>query len=129
MNESVLNFVAEVLKNKAIQDATNGRVYSFITEQGEHSYPLIFWEVITSKPLAEDLTSVGETWQSEVQISVFTQSPTSTAKLSKIVQNAFNNATLTSGIYSSQANQIVPAFQSDDDVVMCAVRVFINYRL
>lgn len=129
MNESVFNFVAEVLKNKAIQDATNGRVYSFITEQGEHYYPLIFWKVITSKPLAEDLNSVGETWQSEVQVSVFTQSATSTAKLSKLVQDAFNNATLTDGIYSSQANQIVPAYQSDDDCVMYAVRVFINHKL
>lgn len=125
----ISRFITDVLINDdAIQKATNGRIYPFEMLQGTHNYPTILWKIITSKPLGQDLWSVGEAWQLEVQVSVFTKSSSASAKLSEMVCKAFNNATLPENILSAQANQIVSSFVNEDETIHYAVRVFINYK-
>lgn len=126
----VEEFIESVLASSAeIQKATGGRVFAFATAQGTHKYPLIWWQTITSEPLAEDLKTVGEAWQDEVQIDVFAGSVAAAAQLADTVRKAFNNATLTDGILSSQSNQIIPSYCDEDETIHYAVRVFVNHKI
>ena len=112
---SVEQFVASVLAgSREIQEATNGRVYAFTTTQGVHTYPLIWWRLISSNPTAQDLRSVGEAWQTEAQIDVFCKSVSAAAKLAEIVFAAFNTAQLTANILDARAVSIVPAYANED---------------
>lgn len=123
-------FIESVLASSAeIQKTTGGRVFAFTTAQGTHKYPLIWWQTITSEPLAEDLKTVGEAWQDEVQIDVFAGSVAAASKLADTVRKAFNNATLTGGILSSRSNQVIPSYCDEDETIHYAVRVFVNHKI
>ena len=120
--ESVLAAAAE------IQQATGGRVFAFATAQGTHKYPLIWWQIITTQVIALELGGVGQAWQSEVQIDVFTRSVEASARLAQTVMNVFNSAVKTDGILSSYSDQVVPAYADEDETIHYAVRVMVNHK-
>ena len=126
----VEDFIESVLaQNAAIQQATGGRMFAFTTEQGTHTYPFIWWQTITSEPIAKDLKTVGEAWRDEVQVDVFAGSVSAASKLADTVRQAFNNATLPDGILSSEADQITPSYCDEDESIHYAVRVFVNHKI
>lgn len=127
---SVEQFITAVLSgSQSIQAATRGRVYAFTTAQGVHTYPLIWWHLITAEPTAQDLCSVGEAWQTEAQIDVFCKSVSAAARLAEMVFAAFNTAQLTANILDSRAVEIVPSYANEDATIHYAVRVLINHQL
>ena len=126
----VEDFIESVLaQDAAIQQATGGRVFAFTTTQGTHTYPFIWWQTITSEPIAEDLKTVGEAWRDEVQVDVFAGSVAAASKLADIVRQAFNNAALPDTTLSIEANQIPPSYCDEDESIHYAVRVFVNHKI
>ena len=126
--DNLLNFIKTTLANNAtIQEATQGRVYPFETKQGTHTYPLIFWQIISTKNAALELCGVGQVWQSEVQVDVFTCQAESSARLGGIVRDAFNWAIKTTGILAAYSDQVTPAYADEDATIHYAVRVFVNH--
>lgn len=124
----LLAFIASTLANNAaVRAAVGDRLYAFTTEQGDHTYPLIWWQIITTQAMALELCGVGQAWQSEVQVDVFARSVDAAASLAETVRDAFNNAQKTAGILSSYSNQIVPAYADEDETIHYAVRVVVNH--
>lgn len=125
----LINFIKKTLNaNADIVRATGGRIYAFTTAQGDHTYPLIWWQIITTQVMALELGGVGQAWQSEVQIDVFTRSVEASARLAQTVMNAFNSAVKTDGILSSYSDQVVPAYADEDETIHYAVRVMVNHK-
>lgn len=124
----LLAFVASTLANNAaVRAAVGDRLYAFTTEQGDHTYPLIWWQIITTQAMALELCGVGQAWQSEVQVDVFARSVEAAASLAETVRDAFNAAQKTEGILSSYSNQVVPSYAEEDDTIHYAVRVVVNH--
>lgn len=125
---NLLAFIASTLANNAaVRAAVGDRLYAFTTEQGDHTYPLIWWQIITTQAMALELCGVGQAWQSEVQVDVFARSVEAAASLAETVRDAFNAAQKTEGILSSYSNQVVPSYAEEDDTIHYAVRVVINH--
>lgn len=125
---NLLAFIASTLANNAVVRAAVGdRLYAFTTEQGDHTYPLIWWQIITTQAMALELCGVGQAWQSEVQVDVFARSVDAAASLAETVRDAFNAAQKTEGILSSYSNQVVPSYAEEDDTIHYAVRVVVNH--
>ncbi len=125
---NLLAFIASTLANNAVVRAAVGdRLYAFTTEQGDHTYPLIWWQIITTQAMALELCGVGQAWQSEVQVDVFARSVEAAASLAETVRDAFNAAQKTEGILSSYSNQVVPSYAEEDDTIHYAVRVVVNH--
>ena len=123
-------FVEKILnENETIQSIVSGRVYSFKTQQGTHTYPMIFWEVITDATLSDYLSGVGQARKAEVQVSVFTKSVSASAQLAKIVSDVFNAASVEGNILSCYSNEIVPTYCDEDETIQYSVRIFINHKL
>lgn len=128
--KKLADFIASVLANNSeIQQATQGRIYPFTTEQGTHSYPLILWHVVTDKTIDDYLHGIGQAWKAEAQIDVFTRDVSASAKLAQTVCEAFNSAVLTEGILSSYSNETIPSYANEDETIHYAVRVFINHTI
>ena len=124
----LLAFVASTLANNAaVRAAVGDRLYAFTTEQGDHTYPLIWWQIITTQAMSLELCGVGQAWQSEVQVDVFARSVDAAASLAETVRDAFNAAQKTDGILSSYSNQIVPSYAEEDETIHYAVRVVVNH--
>ena len=124
----LLSFISNTLAlNQPIQTLTQGRIYCFETTQGTHTYPIVFWRIITQEAVAKDLSSVGEAFKAEVQIDAFTEDAGVSASLANIIFNQFNNAPQTDGILDCYADEIVPVFERDDQVVQYAVRVIVHF--
>ena len=113
--------------SQAIQSLTEGRIYSFETAQGTHTYPLVFWRVITQETVAKDLSTVGEAFKAEVQIDAFSQDAKVSARLGGEIFKAFNSAQKADGILDCYADEIVPLYIDEDQTVQYAVRVFIFF--
>lgn len=79
--------------------------------------------------MGEDLRSVGNAWQAEVQVDVFAKDVSAAARLAAIVRDAFNGATLTEGVLDSYSNEIVPAYADEDETIQYAVRIFVNHQI
>lgn len=125
---NLLAFIASTLANNAaVRAAVGDRLYAFTTEQGDHTYPLIWWQIITTQAMALELCGVGQAWQSEVQVDVFARSVDAAARLAETVRDAFNAAQKTEGILSSYSNQVVPSYAEEDDTIHYAVRVVVNH--
>ena len=125
---NLLAFIASTLANNAaVRAAVGDRLYAFTTEQGDHTYPLIWWQIITTQAMALELCGVGQAWQSEVQVDVFARSVEAAASLAETVRDAFNAAQKTEGILSSYSNQVVPSYAEEDDTIHYAVRVVVNH--
>lgn len=125
---NLLAFIASTLANNAVVRAAVGdRLYAFTTEQGDHTYPLIWWQIITTQAMSLELCGVGQAWQSEVQVDVFARSVDAAASLAETVRDAFNAAQKTEGILSSYSNQVVPSYAEEDDTIHYAVRVVVNH--
>lgn len=125
---NLLAFIESTLANNAaVRAAVGDRLYAFTTEQGEHTYPLIWWQIITTQAMALELCGVGQAWQSEVQVDVFARSVEAAASLAETVRDAFNAAQKTEGILSSYSNQVVPSYAEEDDTIHYAVRVVVNH--
>lgn len=128
--DKLVNFIKLTLAGNAqIREATQGRVYPFTVAQGIHDYPTIWWRIITDTTLGEDLRSVGNAWQAEVQVDVFAKDVSAAARLAAIVRDAFNGATLTEGVLDSYSNEIVPAYADEDETIQYAVRIFVNHQI
>ena len=126
----VEEFIESVLRENAeIRVATNGRIFAFTTAQGTHKYPFIWWQPITSEPIAQDLKSVGEAWRDEVQVDVFAGSVKAASRLADLVRKVFNNAPLSAPILSCDAAEIVPSYCDEDESIHYAVRVFVNHKI
>ena len=126
--KKLLEFISNILAgNQQIQSLTEGRIYSFETAQGTHTYPIVFWRIITQEAVAKDLSSVGEAFKAEVQIDAFTKDAQVSAQLASLIFSAFNNAQKTSGILDCYADEIVPLYIDEDQTVQYAVRVMIFF--
>lgn len=126
----VEKFIESVLRENAeIRVATSGRIFAFTTAQGTHQYPFIWWQPITSEPIAEDLKSVGEAWRDEVQVDIFAGSVSAASRLANTVRKAFNNAALSAPILSCESNEVVPSYCDEDETIHYAVRVFVNHKI
>lgn len=124
----LLAFIASTLANNAaVRAAVGDRLYAFTTEQGDHTYPLIWWQIITTQAMSLELCGVGQAWQSEVQVDVFARSVEAAASLAETVRDAFNAAQKTEGILSCYSNQVVPAYAEEDETIHYAVRVVVNH--
>lgn len=128
--DTLTDFINATLAGSAqIQAATQGRVFRFTTAQGTHTYPMIWWRIITDSSLGDTLCDVGQAWKAEVQVDVFTKDVSASARLAAIVRDAFNNAVLPEGILDSYSNEVVPAYADEDETIQYAVRVFINHKI
>ena len=87
----------------------------------------MFWRVITQESVAKDLSSVGEAFKAEVQIDAFSEDAKVSARLGGEIFKAFNSASKTDGILDCYADEIVPVFEREDQVVQYAVRVIVHF--
>lgn len=124
----LLAFIQSTLsENSAIRAAVGDRLYPFTTEQGDHTYPLIWWQIVATQNMAMELCGVGQAWQSEVQVDVFARSIEAAARLAETVRDTFNNVQKPDGILSSYSAQVVPAYADEDETIHYAVRVMVNH--
>lgn len=129
MTQAATDFIAQTFAlSRALQAATQGRIFAFESRQGTHTYPFILWSIVSDRAMTTDLQGAGQPWQAELQVNCYAQSVRAAENLARMVYDAFTTAPRTKDILHVYSTQVIPLYVDEDESIEYALRIFINYQ-